>query len=212
MRQLPRPLVVVSLALLVGACSRTKAPEPPVNIVVSAPLEDDGSRGGPPLVVGETPPRERAKKSKSKSSPAPEDSVLEAEPSALEAEPTPPPAPPQDVLGESSEGMVLADLTAVESTPQDEDEGVDMDAISATIRQRMPALEACYEQTSNAGKHTYTITIEPEGQVSTVVIEEDTLQEQDIADCAVEKIRRWSFEIEAETDAFPVTFSVQFSP
>jgi TonB family protein len=88
--------------------------------------------------------------------------------------------------------------------------------VAATIRRRMPGLEACYEKAlrSNAslkGKMTYTITINPSGRVTDVTIEEDTVGDSSVRSCTEAKIKGWRFVSEGAEESSEVTFSVAFT-
>jgi hypothetical protein len=93
---------------------------------------------------------------------------------------------------------------------------VDKKAVSATIRQRMPGLQACYEKAlrsnpSLKGKISYTITINPQGRVTEVVVEEDTVNDASVKSCTVAKIKDWRFFSEGAEDSSEVTFGVSFT-
>ncbi|WP_146156201.1 AgmX/PglI C-terminal domain-containing protein [Enhygromyxa salina] len=93
---------------------------------------------------------------------------------------------------------------------------VDKKSVSATIRRRMPGLEACYEKalrsnSSLSGKMTYTITINPSGRVSDVDIEVDTVGDASVRSCTTAKIKGWRFLSEGAEDSSEVTFSVAFT-
>lgn len=93
---------------------------------------------------------------------------------------------------------------------------VDKKSVSATIRRRMPGLEACYEKAlhSNAslkGKMTYTITINPSGRVTDVDIEDDTVGDASVRSCTIAKIKGWRFLSEGAEESSEVTFSVAFT-
>jgi outer membrane biosynthesis protein TonB len=102
------------------------------------------------------------------------------------------------------------------STTDDVIGDVDKKSVSATIRRRMPGLEACYEKAlrSNAGlkgKMTYTITINPSGRVTDVKIEEDTVGDASVRSCTEAKIKGWRFVSEGAEESSEVTFSVAFT-
>jgi len=93
---------------------------------------------------------------------------------------------------------------------------VDKKAVSATIRQRMSGLQACYEkalrtQPNLKGKMSYTITINPQGRVTKVVIEEDTVGDPSVKSCTEAKIKDWRFFAEGAEESSEVTFSVSFT-
>lgn len=80
----------------------------------------------------------------------------------------------------------------------------------------MTDLQACYEaelprDPSLAGKMTYTITVEPSGRISAVVVEADTVADERVQTCAVEMIRGWSFVAEDIGEPSEITFSVKFT-
>lgn len=93
----------------------------------------------------------------------------------------------------------------------------DKKAISATIRNRMGALQACYDKSLRAGpglsgKITYTITISIMGTVTNVVVQDDSLQDEGVKTCTVAKIKGWRFPTTAGAEASAdVTFFVVFS-
>lgn len=93
---------------------------------------------------------------------------------------------------------------------------VDKKSVSATIRRRMPGLEACYEKAlrsnqSLKGKMTYTITINPSGRVTDVDIEDDTVGDASVRSCTTAKIKSWRFLSEGAEESSEVTFSVAFT-
>jgi hypothetical protein len=93
---------------------------------------------------------------------------------------------------------------------------VDKQAVQATIRRRMSALQHCYEkalrtQSGLKGKITYTINISVLGRVTSVTIEEDTLGDASVKSCTQAKIQGWRFPAEGAEEAAEVTFSVVFS-
>lgn len=101
--------------------------------------------------------------------------------------------------------------------PAEIDGDADKKAVSATIRNRMSALQSCYDKALRAdaglnGKITYTITISVMGTVTNVQVLDDSLQDEGVKGCTVAKIKGWRFPTtpgaEASSD---VTFSVVFS-
>lgn len=101
--------------------------------------------------------------------------------------------------------------------PADIDGDADKKAVQATIRNRMSALQSCYDKALRAnaglnGKITYTITISVMGTVTAVQVLDDSLQDDAVRNCTVAKIKGWRFPTtpgaEASSD---VTFSVVFS-
>jgi hypothetical protein len=93
---------------------------------------------------------------------------------------------------------------------------VDKKAVSATIRQRMPGLQACYEKALRSnpnlkGKMTYTITINPQGRVTEVDIDEDTINDAGVESCTIAKIKGWRFFSEGAEESSEVTFSVSYT-
>lgn len=101
--------------------------------------------------------------------------------------------------------------------PAEIDGDADKKAVSATIRNRMSALQSCYDKALRAdaglnGKIGYTITISVMGTVTNVVVLSDSLQDEGVKNCTVAKIKGWRFPTtpgaEASSD---VTFSVVFS-
>jgi hypothetical protein len=93
---------------------------------------------------------------------------------------------------------------------------VDKKAVSATIRQRMSGLQACYEkalrsQPNLKGKMSYTITINVQGRVTKVEIEEDTVGDSTVRACTEAKIKDWRFFAEGAEESSEVTFSVSFT-
>ncbi|MBA3547402.1 MAG: AgmX/PglI C-terminal domain-containing protein [Nannocystis sp.] len=101
--------------------------------------------------------------------------------------------------------------------PAEIDGDADKKAVSATIRNRMSALQSCYDKALRAdaglnGKITYTITISVMGTVTGVQVLDDSLQDEGVKGCTVAKIKGWRFPTtpgaEASSD---VTFSVVFS-
>jgi hypothetical protein len=104
-----------------------------------------------------------------------------------------------------------------QSTTDDVIGDVDKKSVAATIRRRMPGLEACYEKAlrSNAslkGKMTYTITVNPSGRVTDVRIEEDTVGDSSVRSCTETKIKAWRFVVsDGAEESSEVTFSVAFT-
>ncbi len=93
---------------------------------------------------------------------------------------------------------------------------VDKKAVSATIRRRMPGLQACYEKALRSkpnlkGKMSYTITINPQGRVTDVDVEEDTINDSSVKSCTIAKIKGWRFFSEGAEESSEVTFSVSFT-
>lgn len=106
---------------------------------------------------------------------------------------------------------------SLKSGAADIDGDADKKAVQATIRNRMGALQSCYEKALRAntgltGKITYTITIAIMGNVTHVQVGDDSLQDEGVKSCTVAKIKGWRFPTtpgaEASSD---VTFSVVFS-
>jgi hypothetical protein len=93
---------------------------------------------------------------------------------------------------------------------------VDTKAVTATIRRRMSGLEACYERalrsnSSLRGKMIFTITINPAGRVTEVVIEEDTVADASVRSCTEVKIMGWRFVSDGAQESSEVTFTVSFT-
>jgi hypothetical protein len=91
---------------------------------------------------------------------------------------------------------------------------VDQKSVRAYINQRTSALRSCYESALRtrpdlAGKMTYTISISTMGNVTSVVIEEDTVGDASVKTCTQAKIKGWRFP-RGEEDA-EVTFPVVFT-
>ena len=106
---------------------------------------------------------------------------------------------------------------SLKSSGADVDGDADKKAVTATIRNRMGALQSCYEKalrgnTGLSGKIVYTITVSVMGTVTNVQVLDDSLQDEGVKNCTVAKIKGWRFPItpgaEASSDA---TFSVVFS-
>jgi hypothetical protein len=93
---------------------------------------------------------------------------------------------------------------------------VDKKAVSATISQRMPGLQACYEKALRSnpnlkGKMSYTITINPQGRVTDVDVDADTVNDASVKSCTIAKIKDWRFPSEGAEDSSEVSFSVSFT-
>lgn len=91
---------------------------------------------------------------------------------------------------------------------------VDHKSITAYINQRTGALRSCYESALRtrpdlAGKMTYTISISTMGNVTSVVIEEDTVGDASVKACTQAKIKGWRFP--RQEDDGEVTFPVVFT-
>lgn len=105
----------------------------------------------------------------------------------------------------------------LKSSGAEVDGDADKKAVQATIRNRMSALQSCYEKALRAntgltGKITYTITISVMGTVTAVVVLDDSLQDEGVKTCTVNKIKGWRFPTTAGAEASSdVTFSVVFS-
>lgn len=101
--------------------------------------------------------------------------------------------------------------------PADIDGDADKKAVQATIRNRMSALQSCYEKalranTGLSGKISYTITISVMGTVTNVQVLDDSLQDEGVKNCTVAKIKGWRFPTTPGAQASSdVTFSVVFS-
>lgn len=101
--------------------------------------------------------------------------------------------------------------------PAEIDGDADKKAVSATIRNRMSALQSCYDKALRAdaglnGKIAYTITVSVMGTVTNVQVISDSLQDAGVEACTVAKIKGWRFPTTpgAQTSS-DVTFSVVFS-
>lgn len=93
---------------------------------------------------------------------------------------------------------------------------VSKQAVTATIRQRMPGLQACYEKALRSnpnlkGKMAYTITINPQGSVTRVEVDEDTVNDAGVKSCTVAKIKAWRFPSEGAEESSEVSFTVSFT-
>lgn len=93
---------------------------------------------------------------------------------------------------------------------------VDKKAVTATIRQRMPGLQACYEKALRSnpnlkGTMSYTITINTSGRVTDVKIESDSVGDGSVKSCTIAKIKGWRFFVEGAEESAEVTFSVNYT-
>jgi len=91
---------------------------------------------------------------------------------------------------------------------------VDKKGVTAFINQRTNALRVCYENALRtkpglAGKMTYTIQIGTMGNVTSVVIDEDTVGEASVRGCTQSKVKGWRFPRQEEDGE--VTFTVVFA-
>jgi hypothetical protein len=91
---------------------------------------------------------------------------------------------------------------------------VDQKGVRAYINQRTSALRHCYEQALRtrpdlSGKMTYTISISTMGNVTSVVIDEDTVGDASVRTCTQAKIKGWRFP--RGEDTAEVTFPVVFT-
>ena len=99
--------------------------------------------------------------------------------------------------GEKGESRVRAVVR--ESSPQDLDSAeLDPNAVAAKIRQYKGALIACYESAlkrnpSLSGKITLRFTINKAGKVSKAEIETDTMHDDDVNKCIIERASAWRF-------------------
>lgn len=105
---------------------------------------------------------------------------------------------------------------SAKGTTEDVFGDIDKKAVSATIRRRMPGLQACYEkalrsQPNLKGKMSYTITINPAGRVTDVNVETDTVDSASVKACTVAKIKGWRFVSDGAEESAEVTFSVTFT-
>jgi hypothetical protein len=99
--------------------------------------------------------------------------------------------------GEKSEKKVKAIVQ--ESAPQDLDPSdLDPSAVAAKIRQYRGALVACYEAALKrspnlSGKITLRFTIGRIGKVTKVDIEVDTMQDDEVKQCIIDRAMNWRF-------------------
>lgn len=87
--------------------------------------------------------------------------------------------------------------------------------VADAIRERLPPLQSCYKDALAArpgltGHHVYTIEINPSGTLTTVTIDDDTLQSNEVSVCARAKIAMWTFPPMKEAGS--VTFTVVYAP
>lgn len=85
-----------------------------------------------------------------------------------------------------------------ESAPQDLPADLDPNAVAAKIRQYKGALVACYESALKrnpnlSGKITLRFTISKMGKVSKAEIETDTMHDEDVNRCIIERASNWRF-------------------
>ncbi len=93
---------------------------------------------------------------------------------------------------------------------------IDKKAVSATIRQRMGALQSCYQKVLQSrpgleGKMSFTITISTMGTVTNVEVEDDGLGDATVRTCVVGKIKGWRFPTEGADESSDVSFTAVFS-
>ncbi|MCS6914589.1 MAG: AgmX/PglI C-terminal domain-containing protein [Myxococcales bacterium] len=105
---------------------------------------------------------------------------------------------PGDVgTGDKGEARVRAVVR--DSAPQDIEPGtLDPSAVAAKIRQYKGALVACYESALKrnpnlSGKITLRFTINRMGKVSKAEIETDTMHDEDVNRCIIERASNWRF-------------------
>ncbi len=93
---------------------------------------------------------------------------------------------------------------------------IDKQSISGTIRRKMSGLQACYNKALISrpelkGKIEYTISINVQGRVTKVDIEEDTVGDASVKTCTIAKIKDWRFIADGAEEGSEVTFSVSFT-
>ena len=99
--------------------------------------------------------------------------------------------------GEKGEGKVRGMVR--DSAPQDLDSAeLDPNAVAAKIRQYKGALIACYESALKrnptlSGKITLRFTVNKVGKVSKAEIETDTMHDDDVNKCIIERASSWRF-------------------
>lgn len=94
--------------------------------------------------------------------------------------------------------------------------GGDREAITATVKHRTSGLRGCYSkalrtQPELAGKTAFAIGVGLTGSVTSVVIEDDTLDDASVKACTKAKIEGWRFPMNGSTEGAEVSFSVVFS-
>ena len=99
-----------------------------------------------------------------------------------------------------------------DSAPVDVDGTLDPNVVANTIRQRKSAVIACYERALKrspnlAGKITLRFTISAIGKVTTADVENNSLGDDEVADCMVATVKSWRFPAPAGGE---VNFSYPF--
>lgn len=106
---------------------------------------------------------------------------------------------PSEGVGTGDKGESRVRAVVRESAPQDLDSAtLDPNAVAAKIRQYKGALVACYESAlkrnpSLSGKVTLRFTINKIGKVSKAEIETDTMHDEDVNRCIIERASNWRF-------------------
>jgi len=93
----------------------------------------------------------------------------------------------------------------------------DPSIVVRTIRTRLRAIQACYEQRLRvnptlAGKVTVQFTIEQSGTVSAARAAENTTGDAGVADCVVNTVRRFRFNPGPENGSVQFAYPFVFAP
>ncbi len=106
---------------------------------------------------------------------------------------------PSEGIGTGEKGEQKVRGMIREAAPQDLDSAeLDPNAVAAKIRQYKGALVACYESAlkrnpSLSGKVTLRFTVNKVGKVSKAEIETDTMHDDDVNRCIIERASNWRF-------------------
>lgn len=97
-----------------------------------------------------------------------------------------------------------------------EGSSVDKESISKAIRQRIKSVQTCYEKElkrnpSLKGKIAVRFVITTTGRVSEATIDSNTMGDDAVAQCLINTIKRWTFNVKPEEDS-PVVFPFVFQP
>jgi hypothetical protein len=103
-----------------------------------------------------------------------------------------------------------------DAAPEVESADVDREALARYVRQRLKAIQGCYEKElkrnpSLKGKVVIRFSIKPSGRAEGIEVEEDTMGNDAVASCIRAVIRGWIFPFKPADDV-PVSYPFVFTP
>jgi len=116
----------------------------------------------------------------------------------------------------ASKGDARVSGQVKDSTPDVESSDVDRDALARYVRQRLKAMQGCYERElkrnpSLKGKIVVRFSILPSGRSGEIEFEQNTLGDEAVTSCIRSVIRGWIFPFKP-SDAVSVAYPFVFSP